>query len=775
MITGVQQIYQVEVWRNAEFNGTPFLNTPNTPLSQQKITASANWKRVVYATVSSAATVYTILGSQLSDSIAYVARVRIINSPDTSSWATIPFYRNSPPQAPSDPITFIRSQNDLEYTGIAGADTATFPIFKWWKTTDFELDTLTYGFVVYTDSLTNNSDSTKAKTLIATQLRIRKWIGSGDTYKDTLKTSLAAYENYGIWWKAIATDGVDTSAGSEWGRYLLDAKNEAPNSFDLIAPANGNAAGVSPQFVWKNNGDPDPFTGKTFIIQKVEIWADTAVSFTSSNLKKFSYLTQDKPEIKNDTIKLTVDQTLLNHKRYFWKVNMFDYGRDANIGFSVPLSRVSNQTWSVYTDNGTNAAPSVPSLISPLNNEVVQSSLLKFLWKKSVDAENDSIFYSVRIASDENMSSVLATKTDITNSGDTVNISLSDILGVVTLTQGKTYYWDVRANDRFGGVSQFSQIKGKFFYDAKANTSPTITSHADTLAYEDSLYKYQAVANEPDQGDSVVYSLTLSPAWLSISKSGLVSGVPKALNLGDTAFVLYATDMHGASDMQIVKLHVVHVNHPPTPARLFTPAKNDTVVLTLQFNPLQFVWRKSVDADTVFVKDTLRYILTLKGSNVDTTVLVKIDTTIKIDIAKKLTLSSFYTWTIKTFDGLATVASPDTFAFFIKSGTSGVSDNASEIPKEFSLAQNFPNPFNPTTTIQFGLPKRSNVELYMYDLLGKEIMSVVFGPLDAGFHSYMWNASAFSSGIYFYRLIAKAMDDDKKQLFIMTKKLILMK
>ncbi|MDP3829936.1 MAG: YCF48-related protein [Ignavibacteriaceae bacterium] len=89
------------------------------------------------------------------------------------------------------------------------------------------------------------------------------------------------------------------------------------------------------------------------------------------------------------------------------------------------------------------------------------------------------------------------------------------------------------------------------------------------------------------------------------------------------------------------------------------------------------------------------------------------------------------------------------------------------IPSEFSLSQNYPNPFNPVTTISWQLPVSSHVTLKVYDVLGKEVATLINNEFEAGSHSVNFDASNFSSGIYFYELRAGN--------FIQSKKMLLMK
>jgi hypothetical protein len=87
-------------------------------------------------------------------------------------------------------------------------------------------------------------------------------------------------------------------------------------------------------------------------------------------------------------------------------------------------------------------------------------------------------------------------------------------------------------------------------------------------------------------------------------------------------------------------------------------------------------------------------------------------------------------------------------------------------PSEFSLQQNNPNPFNPVTTISFTIPRTSIVTIRVYNVLGKEVATLVDGLFSTGQHSVEWNASEFGSGIYFYSIETYGFTQTKKMLLL---------
>jgi hypothetical protein len=88
------------------------------------------------------------------------------------------------------------------------------------------------------------------------------------------------------------------------------------------------------------------------------------------------------------------------------------------------------------------------------------------------------------------------------------------------------------------------------------------------------------------------------------------------------------------------------------------------------------------------------------------------------------------------------------------------------LPTHFSLEQNYPNPFNPSTAISYDLPIAGRVTMKVYDVLGREVATLVDGFVEAGHHRETFDASRYTSGVYFYRLTAGDFTQTKKLLLL---------
>ncbi len=126
-----------------------------------------------------------------------------------------------------------------------------------------------------------------------------------------------------------------------------------------------------------------------------------------------------------------------------------------------------------------------------------------------------------------------------------------------------------------------------------------------------------------------------------------------------------------------------------------------------------------------------------------------------------------YFWRVRT-----KYQSESSYSFYSTMGRFRTADGATsieetvELPKEFSLSQNWPNPFNPTTMIRFAVPTDMNVKLDVYNTLGEKVAELINGPMTAGTYDVPFNASSLPSGIYLYRIEAGSNVSVRKMILM---------
>jgi hypothetical protein len=113
-------------------------------------------------------------------------------------------------------------------------------------------------------------------------------------------------------------------------------------------------------------------------------------------------------------------------------------------------------------------------------------------------------------------------------------------------------------------------------------------------------------------------------------------------------------------------------------------------------------------------------------------------------------------------------------SIFYESIYTGIKQIGFEVPGEYTLHQNYPNPFNPMSKIKFQIPRLSDVNLVVYDVLSRGVATLVNEKLKPGMYEVEWDGSDYPSGVYFYKMIA-VPDGRQAGDYSMTKKMLLIK
>ncbi|HGY56500.1 MAG TPA: tandem-95 repeat protein [Caldithrix abyssi] len=286
---------------------------------------------------------------------------------------------------------------------------------------------------------------------------------------------------------------------------------------------------------------------------------------------------------------------------------------------------------------------------------------------------------------------------------------------------------------------------------------PVVSQDDSATTNEDNNVTIQVLSNDSDaDGDN------LTVTWISDPPNGTTSLVgdtavlytPDANFFGSDSFRYAASDGNGSSDTATVVVNVHSINDPPEIVNLpqqMSMGVNDSTKLDMtkyesdvdtpdsllvwsfeQSDPVAISYNYNPETDT----------LTIYSSDI---------------------IGEFYLFCTLTDDSNAT--DKDTITITVED-LSGILDELNGIPKDYSLMQNFPNPFNPQTTIVFGLPVASDVRIDVYNIVGQKVTTLFNGRKQAGYHKIQFDASGYSSGIYLYRIQAGKFQQVKRMLLL---------
>lgn len=197
------------------------------------------------------------------------------------------------------------------------------------------------------------------------------------------------------------------------------------------------------------------------------------------------------------------------------------------------------------------------------------------------------------------------------------------------------------------------------------------------------------------------------------------------------------------------------VNLPPTPTLVSPPNGQSGVSLTptLVWAPISGVTTFHIQVSPTIDFSVITDSATVAG-NVNQRVVP----------AGRLNLATNYNWRVRATNGSGTGPYTASWSFFTLAV--GVNLISAEVPKEFKLFTNYPNPFNPSTKIKFNIPKSEFATLKVYNSTGKLVSELFSNNFAAGSYEVEWQASNFASGIYFYKLESASFTETRRMMLV---------
>jgi len=530
-------------------------------------------------------------------------------------------------------------------------------------------------------------------------------------------------DNTGYAWQVVATDQMGATFTTGFQSFNVNSANDNPNMFGLISPDSGSTvSNLRALLVWSPTADLDGDN----------VMFDVQLNGRTIGTTNHNYFYAD---------------SLVEDMTYTWSVSATD-----NNGGST-----ESGTWS-FTVNAQNAPPSPFAIISPDSGIVLNTQDINFEWEASGDMDPmDSVHYSIDILSGTTHMHFE------TNSLSLLSENLMD---------NSVYHWGVRAFDMNGGMTE--NIGGpEMFVINVTNDAPTAASLVAPL--DGSIQTHLAPSffwtrsSDPDPMDHVGYTMN----WWAVGGTESQSvntesnGVTPEVNLMDNSqfgWMVTANDMHGAeSSSDSSYFYTDAFPEPPSNFATVAPEDNAEGIPT----EVEFVWNETDDPDPV---EEIHYQLVYATDWEDNSTYVYSDLLEDTSLTVTLDNNSQYYWLVEALDSDGfVVGSNDNTPNTMVVGT--LSIDGADIPEIFALHQNYPNPFNPTTQIKYDLPEDALVTITIYDLMGRNIKSLVNRSQSAGYRSIQWNATNIlgepvSAGMYIYMIQAGEFRQTKKMVLL---------
>ena len=339
--------------------------------------------------------------------------------------------------------------------------------------------------------------------------------------------------------------------------------------------------------------------------------------------------------------------------------------------------------------------------------------------------------------------------------------------------------------DAVSPLAVFSPANGSVGIPVASNItisfSEAVRKTDDTILEDNNVNAVVTLKDADANGTDIPFDATINDAKTVITvdpSSNFLSEQTVYVAIGTGALEDLLDNSVGGASVTFITEDII----PPSPFDLFYPYNDTTIILTRNnfLDTLYFAWNQSVDTggDAVtytreMTGDLPNYIRFIVESEKDsTTNMYKVPYHHIEHYMHEAGVELISgTWNIIATDGKYDVSATNgPFTLTIDGSKLNVNEG-DLIPETFALHANYPNPFNPSTTISYDLPEQAQVTLKVYDMLGKQIKTLVNQSQDAGNRTAVWNGTdnlgrQVSAGVYLYQIQAGEFSQTRKMLLL---------
>jgi hypothetical protein len=508
-----------------------------------------------------------------------------------------------------------------------------------------------------------------------------------------------------------------------------------PANVDLIYPLdNAILVPITPTFHWEESS---AWGMPTYYILEISMgYAFTNIVYTSEHIVH-----------PNTTYIIPAEAALENHTDYYWRVIAYNH-----VG-SAPSPHPLKQFTTIHT------IPCHVTLIYPINNAVNVPTLPTFTWQASTDSQPVD-YYRLEVSGNGSFTSMIYTSESLSDTTTTHTLPENN-----ELVNGFTYFWRVIAINDIG--ESVNNTIFSFIVEVLPPGNVTLLAPLNnaTDVSLTPIFKWQ----EPSSGGMpAIYQVQISEnidfdpyvinQAINYPMAEFILPAEMALAFDNTYFWRVITsNTGGTAPAPYQTWQFTTINRVPYPVVLLTPINHATEIVV---EPT-FTWEESTCIITGY------YLYLSTSSNPFNP---EEPETNRIVISKEYTswtattvleYETVYYWTVVAYNtvGIGGVNSPWMFTTEEKVSV----DDIDALPLVTGLIGNYPNPFNPETTISFAIetPLMVSVLITVYDIRGRLVRTLLDGSREFGFgrHSVVWDgrddhSNQVSSGIYFYRMRA---------------------
>ncbi|NQV15823.1 T9SS type A sorting domain-containing protein [bacterium] len=578
----------------------------------------------------------------------------------------------------------------------------------------------------------------------------------------SFQLAIELIDNTTYFWKIVASDlyGASTENTGGYQSFIINTENDDPTDFSLIMPPNGAMVPtLTPEFYWESSTDPDDDIMPREI-KRGRLGQQIDEPSTQREVIGYDLYVGVDPELTAveplwvEGNSYTPVDNLTENQLYWWCVIAHDDSGGSTYSDT-----------SMFWTNSANDLPGDFYLEQPFGQPyvVVETPNPLFVWTPSSDPDiNDEIVYHLLLGQTIDDIQEVYTGSDTT------------WMPMLELWDNTFYYWQVQAEDLSGAitVSIAGNIEGfATFVVNLGNDDPSVVE----LISPDSVMiltlnpeMYWTPATDPDPNDSIHYEMH----WWGddIELDSLLTDtnaviLPRELQDNTQYYwdVITMDNSDGISHSLEATFWTDLIPQQPLAFALLSPEDDET---GLSQTPT-FHWEPAGDPDPF---DYAMYTIQLATDSSFISNYYEANTWTDIGhvVPEDLLIDTEYWWRVVATDTDSLTTESETFKFTV--GYVSITEEIA-LPTEYVLEQNFPNPFNPSTTLRYGLPEDSEVSLIIYDIRGNTVKTFVAESQVSGWYEHTWNGLdesglPVSTGLYLAKLRAESHSKTIKMVYL---------